>query len=167
MKVVPYQRIGGFYRQEHFLYLFREMTVADIEAAFEIRTSVVENALTIQQLEEDFDLTPETLAAAMQESAKGWVCELETRVVGFAMADGDEGELTVLAVLAEYEGNGIGKRLLAAAESWLIEQGHKEIWLVTTPDPTFRAYNLYQSQGWTPTGEILDDDEKFVKPVNQ
>jgi ribosomal protein S18 acetylase RimI-like enzyme len=149
------------------LYLFREMTATDINAAFKIRTAAVENALTIQQLEEDYDLTPETLAAAMQDSAKGWVCEVENRVVGFAMVDSDEGELTVLAVLAEYEGIGIGTRLLAAAESSLIEQGHEEIWLVTTPDPTFRAYNLYKSQGWTPTGEMFDGDEKFVKPVNQ
>ena len=91
---------------------FRKMTRADIDAAFHIRTSTTENALTLQNLEEWFGLTPETLAVAMQGSASGWVCEFDQQIVGFAMGDADGGELTVLAVLPEYEGKGIGKRLI-------------------------------------------------------
>lgn len=143
---------------------FRKMTFTDIDAAFHIRTSVKENVLTMQELEEFFDLTPETLTIAMQDSASGWVCTACDQVVGFAMGDEKEGELMVLAVLPEYEGSGIGGRLLAEVEAWLFEAGHDELWLLTTPDPEFRAYQLYLSRGWVPTGEIVDEDEKFVKP---
>lgn len=139
------------------------MTSADIYAAFRIRTSTTENALSMQDLEEWYGLTPATLTVAMQGSASGWVCEVDKEIVGFAMGDADEGELTVLAVLPEYEGKGIGKQLLAEVEQWLFGLGHKELWLMTTPDPALRAYNLYTSQGWSPTGEIDDEDEKFLK----
>jgi ribosomal protein S18 acetylase RimI-like enzyme len=147
------------------MYLFREMLPADIPAAFHVRTSTIENALTMQELEEDYELTPETLAEAMKASAKGWVCETDNEVIGFAMGDPEEYELTVLAVLPKYEGHGIGRRLLAEVESWLFGLGSDEIWLATTPNSSLRAYRLYVSQGWIPTGEIIDEDEKFIKPM--
>jgi ribosomal protein S18 acetylase RimI-like enzyme len=149
------------------VYKFREMLPSDIPAAFHVRTSTTENALTVQELEEDYELTPETLAEAMKTSVKGWVCETGEELIGFAMGDPEEYELTVLAVLPEHEGNGIGTRLLAAVESWLSNIGADEIWLVTTPNSSLRAYRLYVSQGWIPTGEIIDEDEKFIKPSNR
>lgn len=140
----------------------REMTVADLPEVFAVRISTVENNVTMQELEDEYELTPETLAAAMQLSAKGWVCEVDGRIVGFAMGDSESGEMTVIAVLAEYERRGIGERLLTQVQDWLFQSGHDEVWLVTTPDPNFRAYGFYQSKGWIATGEIVDDEEKFV-----
>ena len=115
------------------MVLFRQMALHDIPAAFDVRTSTLENALTMEELEEDYELTPESLASAMQGTAKGWVCETGSKVVGFAMGDRANAELTVIAVLPEYEGRGIGKRLLGEVESWLFSFGHDELWLVTTP----------------------------------
>lgn len=149
------------------MYKIRAMHSTDIPSAFHIRTSTLENALTLVELEEDYGLTPETLADAMKVSAKGWVCEADGQVIGFAMGDSQEREVTVLAVLPECEGNGIGRRLLAEVESWLFELGNDDLWLVTTPNPTLRAYKLYVSQGWSPTGEIVDEDETFIKSLTQ
>jgi GNAT superfamily N-acetyltransferase len=83
------------------------------------------------------------------------------------MGDSTNAELTVIAVLPDYEGRGIGKRLLSEVENWLFSLGHKELWLVTTPDPDLRAYNFYVKRGWVPTGEIIDEDEKFVLSAKQ
>jgi len=35
---------------------------------------------------------------------------------------------------------------------------------VTTQEPSFRAYGFYLSQGWTATGEYIEEEEgeKFV-----
>ena len=140
----------------------REMTTSDIPDVFALRVSTVENDVTMQQLEEDYELTPDSLAVAMQLSAKGWVCESEGKTVGFAMGDSDNGELTVIAVLKEFERHGIGERLLMQVQEWLFQSGFDEIWLVTTPDPNFRAYGFYLSQGWMATGEIIEEEEKFV-----
>ena len=139
------------------------MTAADLPEVFNIRISTKENSITMSELEEHHGLTPKTLAGAMRGSVKGWVCETDGKIVGFAMGDGETGEMTVLAVLPEYERRGIGKALLARVQGWLFDSGHEELWLVTTPNPDFRAYGFYQSQGWRATGEIVGgEDEKFV-----
>jgi N-acetylglutamate synthase-like GNAT family acetyltransferase len=145
--------------------MIRELTAADVPEVFALRVSTLENTVTMQELEEEYGLTPETLAEAMQHSAKGWVCEVEGKIVGFAMGDCDTGEMTVLAVLPGFEKRGIGKQLLERVQDWLFKSGHEELWLLTTPDPTFRAYGFYQAQGWVATGELVDEEEeKFVLP---
>ena len=139
------------------------MTAADLPEVFSVRVSTIENAISMKDLEEVHGLTPATLAEALQDSAKGWVCEINGRIVAFAMGDSESGEMTVLAVLSEFERRGIGKQLLGRVQDWLFECGHNELWLLTTPDPGFRAYGFYQSQGWVATGEIVgEEDEKFV-----
>jgi GNAT superfamily N-acetyltransferase len=57
-------------------------------------------------------------------------------------------EFWVIAVLPEYEGRGIGSKLLNLAENWLWEIGWKEIWLWTSPDSRLRAYSFYKKHGW-------------------
>jgi ribosomal protein S18 acetylase RimI-like enzyme len=144
--------------------IIREMTAADIPDVFAVRVSTAENSVTMEELEDEYELTPESLAAAIQDSAKGWVCEIGDQIVGFAMGNIESGELTVIAVLSEFECRGIGQMLLDKVRKWLFDAGHNEIWLLTTPDPSFRAYGFYLSQGWTATGVIIEEEEteRFV-----
>lgn len=135
------------------------MTVSDLPKVFSVRVSTIENSVTMQELEEEYELTPESLAAAMLLNIRGWVCEIDDRIAGFAMGDNESGEMTVIAVLPEYEQRGIGRRLLAKVRDWLFQSGHDEIWLVTTQDASFRAYGFYLSQGWTATGEYIEEEE--------
>ena len=142
---------------------FREMTASDLHEVFALRVSTLENTITMQVLEEEYGLTPETAAEALQHSAKGWVCEIDGKIVGFAMGDSGSGEMTVLAVLPSFEKRGIGKQLLKYVQDWLFDSGHTELWLLTTANPAFRAYGFYQAQGWIATGELIDEEEeKFV-----
>lgn len=139
------------------------MTPADLPQVFEVRVATLENEITMARLVE-LGITPESLAVAIEDTAKGWVCEFGGKIVGFVMGDKSTGELTVLALLPEFEGRGIGKRLLESVEEWLFANGNEELWLVTSPEPSFRAYGFYQSQGWQPSGEInSDQDEKFIR----
>jgi GNAT superfamily N-acetyltransferase len=107
---------------------YRPMTVADLPAAFAVRLSTIENAMTMEELAEDYGITPESLAAAMETHVQGWLCEEGGRAVGFAMGDRSNGEVQVVAVLPGYEGRGIGKALLLEVQQWLFAQGHAEIW---------------------------------------
>lgn len=127
---------------------YRPMTERDLEAAFSIRLSTKENAVTMKELAEDFGVTPEGLAQAMKADVKGWLCEADGAPVGFAMGDGSKGEVTVVAVLPGYERRGIGQRLLGHVRDWLFAAGHETIWLLANPDPAVRAYGFYRRLGW-------------------
>ena len=64
----------------------REMRIADICATLKLRQSTIENAITIEELERDYNVTPQAIGAVMQAGDQaGWVCEEGGRVVGFAM----------------------------------------------------------------------------------
>ena len=138
------------------------MDVDDLPAAFSVRLSTVENAITMEELEKDYDITPESLTKAMESHVRGWLCEESGTVVGFSMGDRSNGEVQVVAVLSEYEGNDIGRNLLTQVQNWLFSAGHEEIWLLTTPDPRTRAYGFYRKLGWRATGRMVDDDEIMV-----
>jgi len=138
------------------------MTVEDVAATFSVRTSTVENAITMERLESDYAITPQSLADAMGDDVKGWVCTDCGRIVGFAMGNHTTAEVLVVAVRPEYEGRGIGKKVLALVRDWLFSAGHKEIWLLATPDPRLRAYEFYRLHGWRGTGKIVGEDEIMV-----
>ena len=138
---------------------YRSMTVADLPAVFALRVSTIENTVTMQELEEEYGITPESLAISMQSVVRGWLCESTECVVGFAMGDRSNAEVQVVAVHPQYEGLGIGKTLLASVQHWLFSMGHKKIWLAANPDPKVRAYGFYRKLGWYATGEKKGDDE--------
>lgn len=138
---------------------FREMTVADISAALEMRFTTNENAITPERLKRQYGVTVESLIPRFSAELKGWLCEADGRVVGFAMADRSDGEVEVLAVRPCYEGFGIGRRLLELSVAWLKDQGCSPIWLCATPDPDLRASAVYRHLGWRPTGRRVGEDE--------
>jgi GNAT superfamily N-acetyltransferase len=141
---------------------FRQMAAEDIPAIFSVRTSTVENAITMERLESEYAITARSLADSMARDVKGWVCHDSGTIVAFAMGNVSNAEVLVVAVRPEYEGNGIGKIVLARVRDWLFSAGHDEIWLLTTPDPRLRAYGFYRSLGWQSTGRILRGDEILV-----
>lgn len=132
---------------------FREMTVADLPAAFEVRLSTVENAVTMAELERDFGITPENTAAAMTATVRGWLCEEDGAMLGFAMGERETGEVLVVAVLPAAEGRGVGKGVLGRVRDWLFAEGHDEIWLQANPSATVRATGFYRHLGWRDEGE--------------
>ena len=93
-------------------------------------------------------ITVESMREAIKGSHKGWLSEEDGRVVGFAMGDFDGAEMTVIALLPEYEGKGIGSQLLTNVENWLHSKSCNEIWLTTDIDPNLRAYGFYKRHGW-------------------
>ena len=147
--------------------VIRETQEADLEACFSVRGRTRENPITREQLAA-MGITAASSAAALRSgSVRGWVCSDGTEVVGFCSVDAVGGEVLVLAVLPEYEGRGVGKRLLANGVSWLRARGFSRLWLAASPDPNGRAYGFYRSQGWVPTGERDGNgDEILVLAAN-
>jgi len=127
---------------------FREITPADVPALFDVRPRTRENAMTLEELQR-LGITPQSVTESLGRSTRGWLCEDSGQVVAFSMADRATGEFLVIAVLPEYEGRGIGGKLMALAEGWLAESGCGRAWLTTDLDTTLRAYGFYRKRGWT------------------
>jgi ribosomal protein S18 acetylase RimI-like enzyme len=141
---------------------FRKITDADIPSLFLVRAATRENSWTREQLAE-VGINDETVAAMINTTHAGWLCEVEDRIVGFAMGNRSNGEMWVIAVLPDYEGKRIGAELLARVEDWLWAEGWAEIWLETGVDPSLRAYGFYKRQGWD--DREVRDERRYMKKL--
>lgn len=130
----------------------RQAVRADIAGIQRVRHSVLENRLTSGVIKD------RDVAHAIEESGRGWVIEVDTVVVGFAVGNGETGNIWALFVHPDYEGRGYGKRLHDEMLSWLWSRGLQRLWLST--DSGTRAERFYAAAGWRrqellPNGEIL------------
>ena len=130
---------------------FRAMEPCDIRRCIEVRTLVRENRYSPEALHRE-GITEESVAGMLATTHKGWVCEVDGQVVGFSMGNRSTGEFWVIAVLPEYEGRGIGRKLMDLAVQWLRASGWGEVWLWTSPDTSTRAYAFYRKSGWEDCG---------------
>lgn len=131
----------------------------DINAIFHIRTSVQENHLSHDQLAE-MGITPDTIRQAISEASCIWVAEVEGVPAGFSMADIEDGCVFAAFVLPEFEGHGLGRRLMDKAEAFLF-QHHRTIWLETAE--ASRASGFYRHLGWQPVKHLPEGDIRFEK----
>ncbi|ELR68962.1 acetyltransferase, GNAT family [Fulvivirga imtechensis AK7] len=90
---------------------------------------------------------------------RGWVCELQDQIVGFAVVDLQENNVWALFILPEYEGRGIGRKLHHMMLDWYFSRGKSYLWLTTGMNT--RAEKFYESCGWLKTGPYGDDEVKF------
>jgi len=143
----------------------RRMVPEDVTASLAMRARTRENAVDLEELRDVYGITPETAAEALRTRQTGFLLEDGGAVVGFCIGDRPTGEVVVLALLAEYEGRGWGKRLLTHVHEVLIAEGHRMIWLWASADPAVRATGFYAHFGYVPTGETEHGDVKLVFQV--
>jgi GNAT superfamily N-acetyltransferase len=138
--------------------IFREATGADLPGISRVRTSVVENLLTIDQLEER-GITNASVAASFLTASKGWVAVQGEEIVAFSIADRATRSIFALFVLPAYEGRGIGSGLLDSALGWLWDNGAERVWLTTGPGT--KAVRFYEKRGWKCTGKGPRGDLRY------
>ena len=68
---------------------------------FQVRIATDENNISLEELSAP-DITESSVKAKMKGTYKGWLCDIENQVVGFAKGDESTGELLVIAVLPDY-----------------------------------------------------------------
>ncbi|MBD1937686.1 GNAT family N-acetyltransferase [Microcoleus sp. FACHB-68] len=142
----------------------REAQLEDIETLFNIRTSVIENYQSLEELA-SLGVTPETIANMLQTDCRAWIAEIDAIPIAFSMANVAEKTIFAMFVLPSFEGRGAGRTLMQEAEKWLWRQGAKEIWLLTGNDSNLRAYGFYLHLGWTPVDIQPDGQIKFIKRI--
>jgi len=134
--------------------IFREAKVTDIPQIQVVRNSVKENALSDSGLVTDKDCENYLL-----HRGKGWICEIDGRVVGFAIADLVDHNVWALFVHPDFDKRGIGKRLHDDMLDWYFSQTDSTIWLGTAPNT--RAENFYRKAGWKEAGIHGKGEIKF------
>ncbi|MFE4588728.1 GNAT family N-acetyltransferase [Streptomyces laurentii] len=132
---------------------------ADIDAVFDIRTSVRENHLSHEQLTE-LGITKESVKEALAASPCLWIAEVEGQAAGFAMADTEAGSVFACFIRPQFEGRGLGRMLMQRAEAFLFER-HATVWLTT--DTSSRAPSFYRRLGWTALRDLPDGSTHFEK----
>ncbi|ARU05178.1 GNAT family N-acetyltransferase [Comamonas serinivorans] len=132
---------------------FRPATPDDASLCIRIRGLTRENAFSAADLRA-LGITAESWSRGIQDgSCPGFVACMEGQMIGYCFGDRDTGEIVVLALLPAYEGQGIGKALLAMMVESLGRRGFQRLFLACSSDPNVRSYSFYRHLGWRPTGE--------------
>ena len=85
------------------------------------------------------------------------VAHLQSKIVGTVAGafTRNEGHLRGMAVLPEWRGTGLATQLLSAIESWLKENGCRQVTLDTTL-PLKSAMRFYEKNGYVRSGKVAD-----------
>lgn len=137
----------------------RQALISDINSIFDVRTSVIENHLSREEMYQ-MGITESLVTDMIQNSPCAWVAVDNKIVVGFSMILLNEGCLFAAFVLPEYENKGIGRELVMLAEKELFKH-HQIIWLET--EKNSRAVKFYKHLGWGNETDIDDFDIRLEK----
>lgn len=133
---------------------FREASKSDIYQIQIVRNAVRENTLSDPGLVTDLDCEE-----YLTHRGKGWVCEVENKVVGFSIVSLLDHNVWALFVDPEFEKQGIGKKLHNEMMNWYFTKTDHPIWLGTAPNT--RAEAFYRMAGWKETGTHGKGEIKF------
>ena len=124
---------------------FRQAIPEDIPQIQIVRNSVKENQLSKPNLISD-DLVEEFIT----KRGKGFVCEIDDKIVGFSIVDFVENNVWALFLLPDFEGKRIGKKLHQLMLDEYFSKTKETIWLST--EANSRAEIFYKKQGWKNAG---------------
>lgn len=132
----------------------REAKKEDIKQMHEVRVAVKENPLPDPDL-----ISANDYEEFLFQRGKGWICEIENKIVGFAIVDLKEKNVWALFVQPGFEGKGIGKKLHDEMIDWYFTKTNETIWLGTAPNT--RAEKFYERKGWQKTGVRPNGEIRF------
>ena len=134
--------------------LFREARITDIPQIQVVRNSVNENMLSNSALVTDNDCEN-----YLVNRGKGWVCEIDGRIVGFAIADLLDHNVWALFLQPGFDKKGIGRKLHYDMLDWYFSQTDSTVWLSTAANT--RAEKFYRKAGWKEVGIHGKGEIKF------
>lgn len=132
----------------------RPATLHDIPQIQVVRNAVTENTLSDPGL-----VTDQDCAEFITDRGKGWVCEIDHQIVGFAIVDLRENNIWALFLDPNFEKKGIGRQLHQTMLDWYFSQTQKTVWLGTAFNT--RAEQFYRKAGWTEVGMHGTKEIKF------
>jgi GNAT superfamily N-acetyltransferase len=137
----------------------REAIPEDIKQIQAVRNSVTENILSDPDL-----VTDDDCKEFITIRGKGWVCEIESEIVGFSIVDLKQNNIWALFLRPEFENQGIGKLLHDIMLDWYFQQTMENVWLGTSANT--RAETFYRKAGWKEIGVHGKGEVKFEMTYN-
>jgi GNAT superfamily N-acetyltransferase len=134
--------------------IIREANIEDIKQIQHVRNSVTENTLSNPNVVADEDCEE-----FITIRGKGWVCEINKQIIGFAIADLKESNIWALFLDPKFERRGIGQKLHQTMLDWYFTQTKVTVWLGTASNT--RAEKFYRKAGWTEVGTHGPKEIKF------
>jgi GNAT superfamily N-acetyltransferase len=134
--------------------IYRVAVIEDIPQIQIVRNSVKENTLSNPAL-----VTNQDCEEYIIVRGKGWVCEVDNQIVGFAIVDLQEHNVWALFLEPKFEKKGIGQQLHQLMMDWYFAQTQNKIWLGTAFNT--RAASFYRKAGWTEAGTNGTKEIKF------
>ena len=134
--------------------IFREAKTEDIPQIQIVRNAVTENRLSDPAFVPDKDVEE-----YIHNRGKGWVCEIDNTIVGFAIVSVVDHNVWALFIQPGHDKKGIGKKLHDEMMKWYFSQTNTTIWLGTAPHT--RAEKFYRRAGWKETGIHGKGEIKF------
>ena len=124
---------------------FRQAIPEDIPQIQIVRNSVKKNQLSKPNLIPD-----ELVEEFITKRGKGFVCEIDDKIVGFSIVNFVENNVWALFLLPDFEGKRIGKKLHQLMLDEYFSKTKETIWLST--EVNSRAEIFYKKQGWKNAG---------------
>jgi GNAT superfamily N-acetyltransferase len=153
--VLQYGQVAGSNSPKAKIMFFREAKSQDIEKMHAVQMAVEEDKAAPLPGPQDY--------RQLLAKGKGWVCEVDGDILGFALADLPEARVCALLVLPGLEGDFISRMLHDLMTSWCFARGVPRLTLSTTPNT--RAEQFYLKAGWVKTG-IADNGKIHLELEN-
>lgn len=134
----------------------RQAIATDIPAMWTVRYAVTENPLTPGRISD------EEFRSEIEDSGRGFVAEVDDRIVGFAVGNARTGNVWALFVTPEAQGRGVGEALHRALLTWFRSQPPHTLWLSTGTATRARAF--YEKHGWRCVGPYGDAEVRYERP---
>jgi GNAT superfamily N-acetyltransferase len=134
--------------------IIREAQIRDIKDLHAIRLSVKENVLI-----NPAKVTPQDYEKYLTDLGKGWLCEVDGKIAGFAIVDLPEHNVWALFLSPEYQGKGLGTALHESMLRWYFNHYDQSLWLTT--GAATKAEKFYRKLGWKETEKLENGEIRF------
>lgn len=142
---------------------YRQAVPEDTPACVVLRGMTRENAFSVERLAEAGVTLESWQAAIADDSLPGHVATAGGKIVGYCFGERETGEIAVLALLPEHEGQGVGRTLLNLVVAEFKEFGFDRLFLSCSADPASRSHGFYRHLGWTSTGSFDDRGDEILE----
>ncbi len=136
------------------LFDIQPATAADAADCVRLRGQTRENAVSEERLR-SLGITVDSWANDIETGVlPGFVCRRDEVLLGYSFGASESGEVVVLALRPDIEGQGLGRALLERMVTHLRSLGHGRLFLGCSADPNVRSYGFYRRLGWRSTGQV-------------